>query len=113
MCRAYIGVRLAGINWWSKHGAPEVRPRVLPSGWYMATIAEDVWTAFMRVARECPKDADVRLILEYHHWWFWCGAGGNRTPVHKSYATRSTYVATSIVLTAHYPTGRESAQPAR
>src|SRR5260370_24038708 len=41
------------------------------------------------------------------------GAGGNRTPVHKSYATRSTYVATSIVLTAHYPTGRESAQPAR
>ena len=63
--------------------------------------------------------------------WFWCllvnpyiyrgcrsprwsgGAGGNRTPVHKSYATRSTYVATSIVLTTHYPTGRESAQPAR
>ena len=41
------------------------------------------------------------------------GAGGNRTPVHKSYATRSTYVAQSIVLTAHYPTGRESAQPAR
>jgi hypothetical protein len=41
------------------------------------------------------------------------GAGGNRTPVHKSYATRSTYVATSIVLTAHYPTGRESMQPAR
>src|SRR5882724_1451326 len=42
-----------------------------------------------------------------------CGAGGNRTPVHKSYATRSTYVATSIVLTARYPTGRESKQPAR
>jgi hypothetical protein len=41
------------------------------------------------------------------------GAGGNRTPVHKSYATRSTYVAQSIVLTAHYPTGRESEQPAR
>ena len=41
------------------------------------------------------------------------GAGGNRTPVHKSYATRSTYVATSIVLAAHYPTGRESMQPAR
>src|ERR1700722_2083606 len=41
------------------------------------------------------------------------GAGGNRTPVHKSYATRSTYVATSIVLTTHYPTGRESARPAR
>jgi hypothetical protein len=41
------------------------------------------------------------------------GAGGNRTPVHKSYATRSTYVAQSIVLTAHYPTGRESVQPAR
>src|SRR3984893_13577646 len=29
------------------------------------------------------------------------GAGGNRTPVHKSYATRSTYVAASIVLAAH------------
>src|SRR6267154_6859454 len=42
-----------------------------------------------------------------------CGAGGNRTPVHKSYATRSTYVAASIVLTAHYPTGRESVRPAR
>src|SRR6202050_3265910 len=41
------------------------------------------------------------------------GAGGNRTPVHKSYATRSTYVAASIVLTAHYPTGRESVRPAR
>jgi hypothetical protein len=41
------------------------------------------------------------------------GAGGNRTPVHKSYATRSTYVATSIGLAAHYPTGRESMQPAR
>ena len=41
------------------------------------------------------------------------GAGGNRTPVHKSYATSSTYVAQSIVLTARYPTGRESKQPAR
>jgi hypothetical protein len=28
------------------------------------------------------------------------GAGGNRTPVHKSYVPRSTYVAASIVLTA-------------
>src|SRR5271167_3240097 len=41
------------------------------------------------------------------------GAGGNRTPVHKPYVPRSTYAATSIVLTAHYPTGRESVRPAQ
>ena len=32
----------------------------------------------------------------------------NRTPVHKPYVPRPTYVATSIDLAARYPTGRES-----
>ena len=41
------------------------------------------------------------------------GAGGNRTRVHKPYTPGPTYVAVSIVLAARYPTGRESAQPAR
>src|ERR1700676_3718193 len=50
-----------------------------------------------------------RMLSDYSNG----GAGGNRTPVHKSYATSSTYVAQSIVLTARYPTGRESKQPAR
>ena len=82
----------------SLQGRPEVGPLPTPRRCHAAVIVTapsgftDVSSVFIR-----PLRADATI---------------DRTPVRKPYASASTYVAVSLILTRRYPSSREDATPA-